>query len=543
MAPNATHKPRIGSIGTNASGLSNISNAASLSQFPEPPNSIPSISLRLDPNAPYSNPSTPRQGSPITPTRSHPGAPFASGPSTPRRQQSQLAYDNGQYPFASNFSTSNRSRDFAYNNYEPATPKGSVGPLRRKHHTPDRGTPTSSRGPGYESTSGSFADDDDDRMPSTSFITGVLSSADHSSRTHAATDRDQSSRLIPDSMSAVSEMTYPPPAGAFRTPPSFNLASRASPSNASNKPPSTFLTMDDDQSNIGSTISYDSYADGAQSVIRTASTSRKLEPRGLGAAVVGYASGTIKRVASTRKFPESPANRERRREFRSSSLIPDGDEQDAQRMTLPDFHTGPDTPYSPARRSSIGFRPEDPLHDAPFAPPRRSKSVSFFSTLGFSGWFAPKPPPRITPFRHMTQADAAAFKEQENGLPLPMLVSRAGALEGMLAEGRRPHHSISTYASGGGHGRLVISPWDSKYREDMAGGATYVSSHIPTTPGPWPGPPNGGAPNPPRSMRKRKVIFGIIVLLIVIVVSVGVGVGLPKRHSKGTCPTGLAGNS
>lgn len=539
MALKPMHKPRVGSLGTNASGISNISNVASLSQFPEPPDSIPSISLRLDP---YHTPSAPH--SPATPSRSYPGTPI-SGRSAPRRKQS--ANDHSQYPFGPNFSSSSAAQgDFTYNDYEgsttPPIASGSTAPLRRKHHTPERSTTMSSRGEQHEGASQSIVDDNEDRMPSTSFITGVLSSADHTARSHTPIDMSSSSHLAYDGMSSISEISYPPRSGAFRTPPAADPMAPASPSNYSQKPSGTFLTMDDDQSAVGSTLTVDSYGVGG-SVIRTASMSKKLGARG--ASVVGYASGTIKRVASTSKSPTSPIHREKRREPRSSSPIPD-DECDAQRMALSDFRTDHDAAsYSPARRSSVGFHPGDHSTGRGVAPLRESKSGSFFSNLtsSFGGWFAPKSHnlARTTAYPFTPDADEAAYKSKEDNLRLPQLVSRADALEGMLAQGRRPHHSIDTHASA--HRRPVVSPWDSKYREDMTARHTYVSSHVPSPSGSWPTAANGNAANMLRLTRRRKGILGITLLLIAIALGVGLGIGLPKKHTPVTCPVGLAGNS
>lgn len=542
MSHSNEHKAHANSIGTNASGLS-MGDAESLSHFPTPPEETPSISMRLEHGKIYSN------SPPVTPSREYSQRSLDSGGSTPRRQPSKPGSVKSHHTSTSTSSSPSR-RGFTYNDYGLAPPVPPLAPIRRKHHLTDKTAP---RDEWHQGSSRIIVDDAEERMLPTSLITNLLSStADNLSR-----NQYPPSHLTNDGMSAISEMTYPPPAGVVRTslvhanPPYPGSPSKsAKGEHSSNKPPSTFLTLDDDESPIGSTATFDSYG---PSVIRTASMTRKLGARG--ASVVGLASGKIRRVASTSRSPSINMPRGKRSD-------PD-DEPDVQRLIMPNLHVGPSSgPYSPARRSSVGFPPDDPTNGPAQAINQNQNGTSFLSSLvpqfslekrqstpsskqAVGGWFAQKALPRAPLRQDMSLGDEEAHK-QENSLPLPALISPAGELQGMLEKDQHPHHSISSSPTNGGYG-LASPTWESKY-EDVPGHNTLgdLTSVPRGTPNAWIGHPDNPKAQRAPMTRKQKIIaiVGGSILFIALVLGISLGLVLPNmKHSSPICSAGLTGKA
>lgn len=555
----APHR-RENSLTTNASGLaeSTLSNgdATSLSHFPAPPEEIPITPLRSEFDS-------------ASPARSAFGL---SPPVTPTSRQFRAQSPGRGQPGS------------ARKDPEAASPISPLAPNRQRGPVKGPRSRIRENDEWHEGSSKIVVDDAEERMLSTSFITNLLSSTEDitsvGSHTRSAPKKYAKSFVTSDGTSAISEMTYPPPAGFRRTPSPYVARgednSRPSPlkqqpqSTATTpEPPGSFLTLDEDgRSLVGSTATYDGNDPQGGSVIRTASMTRKLGARG--ASVVGFAPATLRRVSNTPTNELSSSTHAPGHDSLYSMPTPDEEEEEeeGQRLTIPAHfeHRPISTPYSPAQPSSVGVRNSGRTgttrhsHSTRSQKSRFSGFVSRLSTMpAVGGWFGPKPLPRIPVNTNMTIAAEADYRKEDNALALPELVHRAGALEGMLEKGDHPHKSLNSTMTTGYWGKgkdredtIADAPWEAQTEHDKDGAATVgsVSGFLTRTRKRQSRDLNHqeqifGQPDSPKfrhkpvtKQQKVLIIVAICALLFAIVLGVGLGVGLgKKKHTLPALPS------
>jgi hypothetical protein len=152
----------------------------------------------------------------------------------------------------------------------------------------------------------------------------------------------------------------------------------------------------------------------------------------------------------------------------------------------------------------------------------------------------------------------------EDGLPLPELVNRAEALQGMLEKGHHPHHSFisaSTVSKGSddvdqelpiASAPLEMGPRESRHGTGAAVNFTgFLSRARKGDPG------RNGARGPrsvppdspkikhmPMTKKQRMTAIGCIaVVLLALVLGIGLGMGLTRKHKPPNCPGNFTGNA
>ena len=477
---------RENSLITNASGLaeSTLSNgdATSLSHFPTPPEEIPVTSLRSELGSASPARSAFGLPPPVTPASRE-----FRAPSLGRRQPSSAGNHTEAASQVSHLKSKRR--------------RGPVKKLRLRSGILENEE-------WHEGSSKIVVDDEEERMLSTSFITNLLSSTEDmtsiGSHSRSPSKKYTQSFAASDGASAISEMTYPPPTGIIRTQSPYVapgvVASHLSPlkqqpqSTATTpEPPGSFLALDEDgRSLVGSIATYDGNDLQGGSIIRTASMTRKLGARG--ASVVGFAPATLHRVSNTPPNEASSSTYVSGHESLYSMPIPKEEEEEkGQRLTIPAHfeHRPISTPYSPAQSSSVGVRNSGRAsgtvrysHSTRSQKGRFSGFASRLSAMpSIGGWFGQKPLPRIPINTNLTIVAEADHRKEENALPLPELVYRAGALEGMLEKGYHPHRSLNSTITtdywGNGKDQVGIvaaaAPWEAQIKHNMDGAATVSS--------------------------------------------------------------------
>jgi hypothetical protein len=587
LQPEQTQLRRAPSVGTNASGVAeSVVDAESLAHFPPPPDDIPLTPLRD--YVPSPSRSVFGRALPATHNRKHFRIPLSASGS---------AASHRTYP--SNASSASH-RTFPQNEYGPI-PLGS--PLRPSRLGDDiADTPLSNKSEWHEGSSKIIVGRAEERMLSTSFITDLLSFEDTTTSNvypRPSTNKNHPpSYIINDEMSVFPELTYPPPSGLIRTaPPDIDISHRSSPLqlqdsdySQSSQPPESFLALDaDGRSIVGTNGTLDGFEQNGASVIRTASKSRKLGARG--ASVVGFAQATLRTVSLTLSGPSSnnasTISNVGKGQASASSTPGPGDEGDAQRLTIPDFHGPSPMLYSPAQRSSGDFRNSDvhtnsrPQHKVRYSIQSTKTTKSFASSFiprfsvvpstaprssrsikeAVSSWFRLKPLPRLPVHPDMSIAAEAEFRKADDALPLPELVNRAEALQGMLEKGYRPHsgfnHNNFNSTSTTNKGRYdfdrevpITSAWEGpserKNSTSIMANVTRFFAH-----GGSGGDSNQGqryGPNikrVPMTKKQRVIVIGCIAMLILAsILGIGLGTGLAKKKQKlPNCPGNFTGNA
>lgn len=578
---------RAPSVGTNASGIApSVVDAESLAHFPPPPDDIPLTPLRE--HMPSPSRSVFGGTPPVTPNRKH----FrvqASGSSmpVPRRQGSQPGSVRSHQISTSNASSSS-ARAFAQIDYASMPP---VPPIPSSRPDGDVATnPLPNKNEWHEGSSKIIVGRAEERMLSTAFITDLLSSKDTNDYPHASTSKSYPpSYVTNDGISAMSELTYPPSA-PVQTVDQFDGYHPSSPLrfdhpdySQTSEHPESFLTLDPDGRSVAaSNGTFDGLEPYGNSVVRTASMSRRMGARG--ASVVGYAPATLRRVSLTPSGPSSnylsgASVAGKGYESASSARGPE-DDVDAQRLTIPDFHDGPSPMiYSPAQRSSGDFRNSNPntntrpevrqsIHStrttksllssfvprfsaAPSSSARRNRSVKEAA----SSLFRWKPLPRVPVNPDVSIAAEAEYRKADDALPLPELVNRAGALQGMLEKGFHPHsdfthnnfNSMSTTSKGDySFDPVKSSLWP---RGPSGRGGTGTMANTLTQNADLGNGENPGQRQNPKTKRvpmtkkQRLIVTGsIAILLLALILGVGLGIGLAKKKQKlPNCPGNLTG--
>jgi hypothetical protein len=402
----------------------------------------------------------------------------------------------------------------------------------------------------HEGSSIISVDPAEERMLSTSFITGLLSS---DASVNASRDASVSQGPHPpyqaDTGSLVSEMFYPPPSryhelgvGSSRFPPS------SYPFAPPSEGPDFYFSGENE-----TIASYDGYSDAVQP---GSALTRKVS-------VVGMAQATLRHMPSATSVPESIHQQSQATYSSTSPLNPHlpstfSTSMDGMRPADVQPLIGtlrPLTPLTPELGASFKLSAQRQRRASALSTRTvKSHVSSLISSAGqrtaqaaraMFEWMRIKPLPPVP-----TMPDISLYHEQEHrrmegSVPLPPLVERAGRLNAMLDSGHLPDDSprsfsklasekvapFGEYASGLGvtsGGRRMTSP-GGRELENPYGSAKAKSKLLPKR---------------PISRNKIKAFVGIFVsvLLVLVGIIVGVTVGHKRAHSQ-SCPANRTGNA
>lgn len=577
------HRPRA-SLGTSASGIADsvisfntyatgiTEGSLCLSQFPPPP-----VNLPISPITERFLPSPARSTFTITPPR-------LAAPSTERGLPSpaRSTFTVASRPSVGPSLPSPAQSTFTITAPAPATLRGftasavhqpsglnrevvddGVPPdhnTDRPHHPDPRArsrSPTSLVGAGklspydwHEGSSIISVDTAEERMLSTSFITGLLSR-------DAPVSQGPHSLYQADTGSLVSEMFYPPPS-RYHDP--GVGSSRLSPSSYPIAPPSE--GPDSHFNGENDTIaSYEGYADVVQ---HGSALTRKVS-------VLGMAQATLHHVPSVASEPESIHQRSQATYSSTSPLNPHppsafSASMDGPRSTYvqhadvqPLIDTlrplTPGTPLTPELKASVRLSAQRQRRVSTLS----TKTVkSHVSSLIFSAgqrtarvarqtieWMRTKPLPPVPTIPDISLYSEQEHRRMEGSVPLPLLVERTNRLNAMLDSGHLPDDSVGSfsrlasekaapsrvYASLGvtSGGRRSTTFSSGRELENSYGSAKAKSKLFLKR---------------PISRNKIMIFVGILVsfLLVLIATIVGVTVGHKRTHSP-SCPTNRTGNA
>ncbi|KAH9082186.1 hypothetical protein EDB83DRAFT_2670441 [Lactarius deliciosus] len=323
----------------------------------------------------------------------------------------------------------------------------------------------------HEGSSIISVDPTEERMLSTSFITGLLSSPTSVNASRDAPD-PQSSRLSfqVDTGSLVSEMFYPPPSryhdlgvGSSRFPPS------SYPFAPSGEGPDSHFNGEND-----TIASYDGYADIAQP---GSALTRKVS-------VVGMAQATLRHVPSATSVPESVHEQSQATYSSTSPLNPHprsafSTSMDGVRHT--DLQPAdvrpligalrPLTPGTPEHRASMKLSAKRQRRvSALSTKTMRSHVSSLISSAGqrtaraartVVEWIRIKPLPPVPTIPDISLYQEQEHRRMEGSVPLPQLAERADRLNAMLDSGHLPDDGL------GSPGSEKVAPSRARRRQSM----------------------------------------------------------------------------
>ncbi|KAI0307711.1 hypothetical protein B0F90DRAFT_1676445 [Multifurca ochricompacta] len=405
-------------------------------------------------------------------------------------------------------------------------------------------TPTSILGAGklspydwHEGSSIISMDPAEERMLSTSFITGLLSStASTKARGDAVVPRGPRPLHHTDLGSFVSDMSYPPSSryhepviGSTRFPPSSY--------------PSTFPgeRLDSRVNGENDTIiSYDGYAD----IVQHGSTlTRKVS-------VVGMAPATLRRVSSTSSVPESLHPR-------SQATYNGTRPTDIQPLVNSPPPLTPATPLSSEFGGSSKLSAKRQRRvSAHSSKTVRSHVSSLISSAGqrtarvaraTMEWMRIKPLPPVPTIPNISLYHEQEHRRIEGAVPLPELVERADRLTAMLDSGHLPHDSIGSFSKLGlekdppfeAHASGLKLSSRGRRRQSIAISGESELADL-------------GSPLKSQTLFKRPlsrngkirlfVTASVLALLVLIAIVVGVTVGHKHTHGS-SCPTNRTGDT
>ncbi|KAF8078521.1 hypothetical protein FPV67DRAFT_59752 [Lyophyllum atratum] len=496
---------------TNASGIadSTISYGESLSQFPQPPASIPTTPIRSDFGTPSPSRSTfSARNAPLMPLRRKPlPVPGAAGTSN---------IPSYNFPHTSKAGGSNTSARSGRSGVSAS-------------HLPGRqpGTQVSPYD-WHDGASSIGMDATEDRLLSTSFITSLLQENSANRMNHRASYGS-------DAVSGFSEMTYPPLASSYTdTSPS---ATRALPHRppAGRPPPSAFAPIHESPSRLsGDSDTIYSVGDHPNSIVRKASVSQGMH----GASVVGVASATLHSIPS----------------HHDSSYGDGGSPSytDNHPFLPNDGHAGAARPrflqHDPIPRT------RESMHSAKSAVPSIiSRISSHRSVRRILKWRKAKPLPQVPMIPHIPTAAELENRREDEMKSLPELANRVDALGGFLEKGYHPHRSNITTYYAAHKGEILTSTFDdgdtvlqgttgtdasrSSRAQNPAVNVTTAWPRLPTD-----GPARKRLPMP----QKRRTFIFLGVFLVVSLVAVATAVGITvgrKKPSLAVCEGSLVGNA
>jgi hypothetical protein len=401
----------------------------------------------------------------------------------------------------------------------------------------------------HEGSSIISVDPNEERMLSTSFITGLLSSApsvNASSVSHVPRPPYQV-----DTGSLVSEMFYPPPS-RYHKPGvgSSRFPTDSYPSSPPSEEPGSHFNAEND-----SIASYNGYSEVVQ---HGSSLTRKVS-------VVGMAQATLRHVPSATSVPESIHQRS----------------QDTYRSTSP-LNPHPLSAFWMDGARPTGVQPADvqpfasTLQPSTSATPliasvklstKRQRRVSTLSTrtvkshvsslISSAGqrsaraarammeWMQIKPLPPVPTIPNTSLYQEQEHRRLEDSVPLPQLVERAGRLNAMLDSGYLPDDTFSklenekvassqAYTSG-----IGVTSGSRRFHSMTFSSGRELQNPYGTSKG-----NSKSFFKRPMNRNKLKLFVGIFifVLLVIIGIIVGVTVGHKRMHSS-NCPANRTGNA
>ncbi|KAG5648073.1 hypothetical protein DXG03_007108 [Asterophora parasitica] len=482
--PSGSRHISVRSQDTNASGIawSTISYGESLSQFPQPPASIPTT-----PNSSEFGSSSPSRSPRTAPQRKPLPVPGSSAPST------------YSFPAASNASARSGHSD-ASGNHAPSSLRQPVSPYDW-----------------HDGASSIGMDATEERLLSTSFITSLLRENSDSRAKHRISYGSDAA------MSGFSEMTYPPLASSYAD-------DRSSPSRAAPQrlqggrvPPSAFVAIRESPSGGSAASDHTLYTRDPNSVVRKASVSRALQ------GVVGVAPATPHSLPSNHAPPYGNT---------SPSIT------DAQPF-LPRDEYANRTPRNARANHSFSRTRRDSMHSAKSAVPSFISRISSHRSVRRIMAWRKKPLPPVPLIPHIPIAAEAEHRRIENLKSLPDLANRADALQGFLEKGYHPHHSISSFntAQKGEGLTSTFDDADTTLHDTYGSDPSQPKQQRPiNVSSPWPKLQDSAARRPPPPPNRRRIFIILGVFLAVCLAAVGTAVGITVGRTKTmACEGGLVG--
>lgn len=575
------------SVDTNASGIAGSTiSFATVSQFPQPPLSIPPSPASFSFPAHLKDQPTPTSSSFLSPFPSSPrsfsefpvrlkerlaAAGYDSAPSSPAQRSEFPASlkdldNNDVLSSSSSLITRFRPQDFPTEVSSPSSqteaqflPRYPLPPVPKRSPKPTR-TPSVKTAVSLSpfdwhegSSTIDSVDPTEERLLSTSFITSLLSSEKGSpSSTHPNTPGQSHQFAGGDGASSISEVSYPAISSPHAYPPRFQGHGAS--------------YWDEGRSSRGSNRTHGdadtlhSFAEDSQpAVVRMASMTR-IGPRG--AQVVGVAPAVRMHSTTSSTLSDRPST------VRSTMPLLEGfsKREPIVEDTLGEQRSDPDILHT--RRSTVvsttpsPFRRRQSTQSAKTSKSAVSSLVSRITKSTGRALRKIKPLPPVPLIPDMHRSEEVAHKKREAGMALPHLASRADTLVNMLDNGHEPHDStldspwVVPYGSKGEYVPNNYPTWkepptpqpvpksrsnsiwrwsrDAKPRRFVSIGGSQLAQNIP----------------PPESTRifsitrfgKFRVILVAVVALLIVIIAVVIGVVVGHKKHGSTLPS-CPGNS
>ncbi|TFK41059.1 hypothetical protein BDQ12DRAFT_646780 [Crucibulum laeve] len=515
-----TRHASVASQDTNASGFadSTISYGESLrlSQFPPPPSSIPSTPIPSD----YS-----------TSTRMSRELQAAHPLSVTRRGN----------PF--------NGTSLASSSSESPASRGDNQPSRLWDAPPGSTSRTFSPYDWHEGASSIDVDAAEDRLLPTSFITSLL-------QENAKPRRNQRMSVSSDAISGISEMTYPPLmsyAEATRRDnlvSSYHLSTRNPPSvrpMGARLPPSSFTPIPEYVNRMsGDSDTLYSNQDRNSSIVRKSSVGTSLSVTGVARATLYHVAGD-KHLETNAEFSQDANPKQYAYSHTEESGIPMSDDDSiayykALHASAPYSSVLPSTSGNQRRNNPDAMRPvRDSVHSSKSASPSLMSRLSSNKSLRRVFTWRKKPLPPVPTIPHISIATEREHRKAEESTPLPDLLSRAGALHGLLEKGHHPHHSLNShYRAPEQH---LTSPFDdasesaAKFNGLETSGPSTVQSFEPFRQKSF------ATLQAKKSTPTKKCIYvaiGVLIAVIIVVATV-VSIVVKRNKHQQVCSDNLAG--
>ena len=454
------HGPRR-SIDTNASAIAESTISLDLSRFPEPPSSTPSTPLRSE---------------------------FGGTPSPIRTNFAQSVHSNSPQPLSMHAARSNPSNLHADSRGHSFKPNSTsfYAPHAKDNVPGSFQTPSA-----YDSNGTSTIDvDTTERVLYTSFIAS-LSQENKAQR-----------RIECDTMSGISEMTYPPLDidDALYT---CNSSGRPLPASIQAREPFNRISGDSDFLHF----------QGQTPIIRTASVSRGVFSPG--ASVVGFAPATLCNVSDTKRSTVDALSIDKslhHSTYEFSDDLSDSKTLDSLSSFLP---TG--------MRGALRGKPAEPHFKATVVvDPAPTSLLSRISGISLRSWKKNKPlpalpDPRTTGYTHRRREESASLSE---------LISRAVALRDLLGKDQNRHSDVLSARS------------SAPYSVQGTGGlkpetlSMATASHLSLSPTILSAKHQPAAIDVSASRKKKTIYFLIFFFPIVAITAIGVGVSVASRQKQ-----------
>lgn len=503
----------VASQDTTASGIADstisIGDSVRLSQFPNPPASIP--------GSPIPSLSTPKPNTPRVSRR-----PIVSPPLlAPGPRQVSILYPSS--PLA------------------PPLPGSSGQPTR-----PPSPSRTLSPYDWHDGASSIDVDAAEDRLLSASFITSLLREGPGSNHPHRRPS------IASEAFSGISEMTYPPTniqqlpnyAQTCVAQTSHRLPLPSQREQPTRPPPSPFVPDHIHSSSLGTNDTDTVYSGKGVSqptTVRAASVTRGI--RVSGASVVGIAPATLHSLHGPGTASNLPPTSGSADEFQGDPYEPARSQPSSS------------TPISNLQAKLIpngahrAYRGRESIRSSKsavssflhkFSSPRTSMR------RGFTWTKKPLPPVLLIP--DIPVSEELRHRQVDESATLPELMNRADELHGMLEKGYHPHHSIGSCYS-----QLKPEGYATAHENHSTRGSlgpSHPSSsrdHQRPTKSPTNGWSNDLQSTETRSLlaqkKKRRYMIAVAIFIIVAIITVGatVGISMGKKSSGPVCPKNSTG--